>query len=245
MLFNDRREVSRLYTVRKNVNCPAMRSHWIPSLLLTTCCLAGLPGLAQRAAVAPIAPKVATVLPTAPAYQGVAIDPSATSRSASPSGPKTTSYRPAAQPDPLYILNSQVIIGNGLQEILPNDIEKLAIYKGGADTPSKWRSLTEYGIISITLKAKSKTRIEAKTLAQIGKGLKLEGPVSYLINGMPVGEADLRIATAAIGEVKVMRATPTNSTTLVNIQIAHYTPLPPAPDPSGKPRIMIRGTASL
>lgn len=221
-----------------------MRRHWISSLLLTTCCLAGLPGLAQRAAVAPIAPRVVPVLPIAPAYQDVAVDPAAASRSASPSGPKATRYQPPSQPDPLFILNSQVIIGNGL-DIMPNDIEKLYVYKGGPDTPRKWRSLTTYGIIDITLKDKSKTKLETRTLAQIGKWLRLEGPVSYSINGMPVGESDLRIANVAIGEVKVTRPTATVPTTSVDIQIAHHTPPPPAPDPSGKPRIMIRGTAAL
>jgi hypothetical protein len=245
MLFNSRCEVSHLYTVLKNFNCLAMRRHWISSLLLTTCCLAGLPGLAQRAAVAPIAPRVVPVLPIAPAYQGVAVDPTAASRSASPSEPNTMHYQPVLQPDPLYILNSQVIIGNGLRNIMPNDIEKLYVYKGGPDTPWKWRSLTNYGIIDITLKDKRQTWLETKTLAQIGKGLQLKGSVSYFINGMPVGESDLRIATAAIGEVKVTRATPTVPTTQVNIQLARYTPPPLAPDPSGKPRIMIRGTASL
>lgn len=220
-----------------------MRHLWISSLLLTTCCLAGRPILAQPAAVTPLAPKVATALPTAPVYQGVAVEPAVGSHSATPSGPKTTHYRPFSQPDPLYILNSKVIIGNGLLDIMPNDIEKLDVYKGGADTPQKWRTLTHYGIISITLKEKAKVRFEAKTLAQISKGVQVSGPVSYSINGMPVGEVDLRIATAAIEEVKVTR--PTAATTLVNIQITHYTPPPPAPDPSGKPRIMIRGTASL
>ena len=127
---------------------------------------------------------------------------------------------------------------------MPNDIEKLAVYKG-VNTPWKWRSLTDNGIIDITLKDKNKAKLETKTLAQIGKWLQLSGPVSYSINGMPVGESDLRIATVAIGEVKVTRGTPTALNTLVNIQIAHLTPPPPAPDPSGKPRIMIRGTASL
>lgn len=175
----------------------------------------------------------------------MAVYPTAASRPASPSGPGTTSYRPAAQPDPLYILNSQVIIDNSFLNIMANDIEKLYVYKGGPDTPLKWRSLANYGIINITLKDKSQTRPETKTLAQIGKWLQLSGPVSYSINGMPVGEADLRIATAAIGEVKVTWATSTTPNTLVDIRIAHHTPPPPAPDPSGKPRIMIRGTASL
>jgi hypothetical protein len=222
-----------------------MRHHWITLPLLTTYCLAWLPSVAQPAAVAPIAPKLATELPAAPTYQGVAVDPTAAGRSASPSGPKTTYCQPASQPDPLYILNSQVVIDNSFLNIKPDDIEKLYVYKGGPDTPRQWRSLAHYGIIDIILKDKRKARLETKTLAQIGKWLQLSGPVNYSINEMPVGKADLRIATAAIGEMKVTRATPATPTTRVNIQISHHTPPPPAPDPSGKPRIMIRGTASL
>jgi hypothetical protein len=223
----------------------AMRAHWIASLLLTTCCLAGRATLAQQTEVSPLAPGAPVVQPTAPALSGVDTGPLPDRQPASPSQPAYTYQRPAPQPDPLYILNAQVIIDNGFLHIMPNDIEKLRVYKGGPDTPQKWRSLTQYGIIDITLKDKAKARIKARTLAEIGEWLQVSGPVSYSINGMPVGESDLRIATAAIGEVKVTRPTATVNATLVNIQIAHHTPPPPAPDPSGKPRIMIRGTASL
>ena len=128
---------------------------------------------------------------------------------------------------------------------MPNDIEKLEVYKGGPDTPQKWRSLVQHGIIDFTLKDAKKARMNTRTLAEIGEWLQVSGPVSYSINGMPEGETDLRIATVAIGDVKVTRPMATVPTTSVDIQIAHHTPPLPAPDPSGKPRIMIRGTAGL
>ena len=221
-----------------------MRFHRLHNLLLTACCLSTLPALAQRAAIAPIAPVAPRVHQVAPAIQGVDVESFPATRPAAP--PQSAPYQwPVPGPDPLYILNSGIVIDNGLLNILPNDIQKLEVYKGGPDTPRKWRSLATYGIIAITLKAKSKARMKTRTLAEIGQELRLAGPVSYAINGMPVGEADLRIATVAIGEIQVTRPTATAPTTLVNIQIAHRTPKPPAPDPSGRPRIMIRGTAAL
>jgi hypothetical protein len=144
----------------------------------------------------------------------------------------------------LYILNSTIVIDPRFRNIMPNDIEKLTVYKDSG-VPWQWRSLTAHGILDITLKDKSKARVKTKTLAEIGKWMEISGPVSYSINGMPVRESDLRIATESIGEVKVTRPTPTAPTTLVDVQIVRYTPTPPAPDPSGKPRIMIRGTAAL
>ncbi|MBO2008827.1 hypothetical protein J4E00_07165 [Siccationidurans soli] len=125
----------------------------------------------------------------------------------------------------MYVLNGQVIIDNSFLNIMPDDIGKLDVYK--SDAPRKWRSLTAHGIIDITLKDKSKARMKTRTLAEIGKWLHVSGPVSYSINGMPVGESDLRIATVAIGEMKVTRATAAAPTTSVNIQIAHHIPRHP------------------
>jgi hypothetical protein len=202
--------------------------------------------MAQHPAILPIAPVVPRVQPAAPVLRGVDIVPFPAAQSASPTQSEDIVYQqPVPRPDPLYILNSAVIIDNSFRNIMPNDIAKLDVYKGGPDTPWQWRSLTANGIISITLKDKRKVQMQTKTLAQIGKWLHVSGPVSYSINGMPVGESDLRIATVAIGEMKVTRATAAAPTTSVNIQIAHHIPPPPAPDPSGKPRIMIRGTAAL
>lgn len=222
-----------------------MRCHWINNLLLVCCCLAARPSLAQRTAISPIAPIAPIAQPVAPPLRGGDIGPLPAGQHVLPGQPATTYQRPAPQPDPLYILNGTVVIDNSFLNIQPNDIAKLEVYKGGPDTPWKWRSLTTNGIINITLKDKPKARMKTRTLTEIGEWLHVAGPVSYSINGMPVGEADLRIATVAIGEVKVTRATAAMPTTSVNVQIAHHTPPLPASDPSGKPRIMIRGTAAL
>jgi hypothetical protein len=143
-----------------------MHCHWINALLFTACCLAARPAMAQQTAVSPIAP---AVQPPAPALQGVDIVPFPAAQSPSPKQPATTYQWPASQPDPLYILNGQVIIDNSFLNIMPNDIEKLEVYKGGPDTPQKWRSLVRHGIIDFTLKDAKKARMKTRTLAEIGE----------------------------------------------------------------------------
>ncbi|WP_201982358.1 hypothetical protein [Hymenobacter rubidus] len=241
MLFNDSREVSRLYTVLTTRHPLAMRPNWIPSLLLTTCCLAWLPGMAQPAAVAPIAPKLATVSPDAPARQGVAVTPPPPDARPVPAA---ALVRPAATPGPLVLLNSSIVIDLTNPAINPNDIDKLRIYKG-ADAPPQWRPLTAYGIIDITMKRKAKLKVTSRTLARIGRSLALSGTISYAVNGMPVAWTDLRIANDAIARIDITRAVASGSDVLVDVRISNHIPPPPAPDPSGKPRIMIRGTALL
>ncbi|MBJ6110260.1 hypothetical protein JAO73_14650 [Hymenobacter sp. BT523] len=208
-----------------------MRNPCLYLLLLAACCLAWLPSRAQRAAVAPLVPKATELQPV--------LGP----RPPAAPNPPTVTYhpKPASLPDPLFLLNSMIIIDNGFLGIKPTDISKLYVYKG-ADAPRKWRSLSTHGIIDIVLKDASNAGPKTRTLAEIGQGLGLAGPVSYLINGMAVSDTDLHIAAQSIGEVKVMAA---GETTLVDVQIIHRPPVPPAPDPSGKPRIMIRGTAAL
>ncbi|MDO7845509.1 hypothetical protein Q5H92_04005 [Hymenobacter sp. M29] len=95
------------------------------------------------------------------------------------------------------------------------------------------------------MKRKAKLKVTSRTLAQLGRSLALSGTVSYAINGMPVAETKLRIANDAIARIDITRAVGSSSDVLVDVRITNRTPPPPAPDPSGKPRIMIRGTASL
>lgn len=215
----------------------------IPSLLLTTCCLAGLPGWAQRAAVAPIAPKVTTVLPVATARQGISL--TAQPRPTAP-GPSSAAAvaRPLDAPGPLVLLNSSIVIDFATPGLNPNDIDKLMIYKGN-NVPPQWRPLAAYGIIDITMKKRAKLKPTSRTLAQIGRSLGLSGTISYAINGLSTLETKLRIANDAIGRIDIKRATASSPDVLVDIRIINRIPPPPAPDPSGKPRIMIRGTASL
>ncbi|MDO7849977.1 hypothetical protein [Hymenobacter convexus] len=241
MSFNYGREVSRLYIVPTTRHPLAMRHNWIPSLLLTTCCLAWLPSMAQPAAVAPIAPKLATVLPDAPVHQSVAVTPQPPDARPAPAA---ALVRPVAAPGPLVLLNSSIVIDLTNPAINPNDIDKLRIYKG-ADAPPQWRPLTAYGIIDITMKRKAKLKVTSRSLAQIGRSLALLGTISYAVNGMPVAGTDLRIANDAIERIDITRAAASSLDVLVDIRIINRIPPPLPPDPSGKPRILIRGTASL
>ncbi len=220
-----------------------MRHLQIASLLLTICCLAGRSGLAQRAAVAPLVPRAPAVLPPVPVVDVLGAPPA---RSSAPPATVAAVPRPAVVvPGPLFILNSSVIIDNDLAGINPDEIQQLRVYKGPSAPPGAWRSLTTYGIIDITPKKKGRAQVKSRTLAEIGQLFGAPAPVRYSINGMPVSEASIRVANASIGEVKLTRAATPGAVTWVDIQITHRTPPPPAPDPSGKPRIMIRGTASL
>ncbi|UOQ70438.1 hypothetical protein [Hymenobacter cellulosilyticus] len=85
--------------------------------------------------------------------------------------------------------------------------------------------------------------MESKTLAEIGEELKLPGSVSYAVEGLPVNDASLRIATAAIGEIQVTPATAATPVALVNIRIARLVRVAPRPIPAGP--IRVRGAAAL
>jgi hypothetical protein len=218
----------------------AVRSSLIYALLLGAgCFLVGWPAAAQPAKIVPLVPRVPAVLPWEPAV-GV---PVALSASAVPLA--SVVARPAAAvPAPLFILNSQVVIDNGLVNIKPDDVQALHVYKG-TDAPRLWRNLTTYGIIDITPKPRAHAEVKSRTLTEIGRLFGAEGSVRYSINGMPTSEAGIRVANAAIGQVKVTHATAPGAITWVDIQIAHKEIPKPAPTPGSPPRIMIRGAASL
>ena len=153
--------------------------------------------------------------------------------------PATTA--PAARPalpEPVYVLNAHIIIGsNGLNGINPHDIGDLQVYKG-ADAPAQWRSLTEHGIIAITLKPGVKLKLKTKSLAAIRRQAKATGLVSFKLNGMRLDDNSLRVNTTAIAGLDVQRD---ESGTVINIRLAPYKPLP-RHDPPGT--IYIRGVAS-
>jgi len=212
-----------------------MRCHWLYVSLINSFLLIAQTGRAQKAAIPAIAPRIPAVQPLFPDIERALSQPVR-----QPAPPPTLAIRPAPiKPEPLFILNSTTIISAQLSGINPQDIKDLVVYKG-ADAPWKWRNLTTYGIIDITLKKKHSIELKTRTLAEIGALLKVEGPVGYAVNGMPVAEPTLRIATDAIGEIKVTRATAAAPTTVINVQIARSIPTPQPPG-----TIRIRGMASL
>jgi hypothetical protein len=121
--------------------------------------------------------------------------------------------------------------------IKPADISKVEVYKS-PDVPVQWASLSANGIIVFTTKAKVKTK--SWSFKQLGQRLGVTGPVSYSVNGLPVAGVALRIATEAIDEIKITRATPAARNTQVNIIITQPKSVM---QPAGT--IMLRGTAAL
>lgn len=153
--------------------------------------------------------------------------------------PTTVRQVALARPQPLFLLNSEVIIAPDLAGLQPTEIKNVTVYKG-QDAPAQWRDLVTFGIIDIT--SKQKIKFKSRTLAAIGKDLGLSGPMRYTINAMPVADASLRIALDAIGEIKITRATPEAPAATVAISIRLPKPGPPRQDPPGT--IYIRGVAA-
>lgn len=215
-----------------------MRYHRLYALLLTTCCLTGHLNMAQSGgAVAPIVPRTSVVLPPEkptdiPVKAGMQPARSAAESASAPS--KAAAHSRVTQP--LYILNSTLIIGGELY-IKPADINKLEVYKS-PNVPAKWASLGANGLIVFTMKTKVKTK--SWSFRQLGRRVGATGPVSYSVNGLPIAGAALRIATNAIGEIKITRATPAVPNTQVDIIITQPKRVM---HPAGT--IMIRGTAAL
>ncbi len=185
--------------------------------------------LAQRTAIAPLAPVVPKVV--APNPLGVEIP---TKSPARPTAPTADQPPRTVQPQPVFLINSNLIVGSDLGKINPQDIADIRVYKG-SEAPAMWRSLTANGIIAITLKPNVKTVPKAKSLAKIGKELKLKGPVTYQLEGLPLEDRTLRVATADIARLDTQQ---TATGTVVNIHLAVP---PPVVHPPGT--ILIRGVA--
>lgn len=216
-----------------------MKGYRATNLLLTMAgCLAEQLSWAQRTAVAPLAPSVPVVQPVP--SPGVLLN----GRQAGVAVPRrppettTTATTPRAWPQPMFLLNSHIIIVNELSLINPQDIGKLYVYKS-LDMPARWRSLGEHGIIDITLKAGVKLKIKSKSLAAIRRQAKVSGLVSFELDGKPIEDNSLRVAAAAIAELEVLHH---DAATVVNIRLVPPKPAPPRHDPPGT--IYIRGMAS-
>lgn len=200
------------------------------------------PGQAQQTDLTPLLPvQPLPRLPTAPG-QVVVRHPVA------PAPAPSLASTPVVvrQPAPLYLVNSQLLIGSeGLRTINPQDIDKLVVYKGSGNpattAPAQWRGLDANGIIAITLKKRVKARLKSQSLAQLGRHLQAQAPVSYTINGLPAAGGALRIATASIEEIKLTH-TPSGTTVGVWLWKGLDQPTPTKTYPPGT--VMIRGTAS-
>jgi hypothetical protein len=196
-------------------------------VLLLAACGIGSPALAQRTAIVPLVPVVPTVA-APPLGIDIYLHP------AQPATPTAEQPSRTVQPQPVFLINSNLIVGGGLVKINPQDIAEIKVYKG-SDAPAKWRSLTANGIIAITLKLDVKALPKSKSLVEIGKSMKVRGPVTYQLEGLPLEDLTLRIATADIAQLDTQ---PTASGTVVNIRLAVP---PPVVHPPGT--ILIRGAS--
>jgi hypothetical protein len=224
-----------------------MRARQIASLLLTAAgCLASHLGQAQQAPIAPLAPVAPVVTPPVPDL-GAKIE---TKQSAALAPPATTPQQNRhVIPEPVFILNGRYLTGGrALGAINPQQIDKVEVYRSGSG-PMQWRSLTVPGIISITLKAKPKLKVKARSLAAIKRGLGLHGPVNFEFNGAPIQDESLQVVTGAIVGLDVTQAAPgTADKVVVNIRSVPFkqagpqaAPAQPKVYPPGT--IMIRGLA--
>jgi hypothetical protein len=216
-----------------------MRTYQAASLLLTAAsCLIGHLGWAQRTPIVPLVPVTPVVTPPA---SGLGIDIQA--KPAAAPAPLVITPQPSRPtiPEPVIILNGRYLTGmNVLGTINPQQIAKIDVYKQGRG-PMQWRSLTAPGILNITLKAKPRVKLKARSLAAIKRRLKLHGPVRFELNGVPIQDESLQVVTEAVAGVDVTRATPaTAAKTVVNIRLVPYKPRPIAHPPG---TIMIRGLA--
>jgi hypothetical protein len=195
-------------------------------LLLATLSSAA-PALAQRAAIALLAPVVPAVvaLPL-----GIEVPTKSPARPAAPT---------ADQPSravPFYLIDSRILVGASLAKVNPQGIADVYVYRE-ADAPTKWRGLATNGLIAMTLKPHVCLRIKAKSLAAIKRELKISGPVAYQLENLPLEDLTLRIATADIARLDTQ---PTPSGTVINIHLARAKS---AAYPPGT--IIIRGVSSL
>lgn len=138
-------------------------------------------------------------------------------------------------PDPVYVLNSTVIINGLLPEFTQDEtkkIKKVMVYKGLNSPPTQETvpyllHLSPTGVIDIT----SSKRVRSKSFAQVGRQLGLRAPLQFALNGHPLDPqtvATLRIAPEAIGQLHILLPAPEQPITRVDIWLV----LPSKTDPS-------------
>jgi hypothetical protein len=200
-------------------------------VLLLAACGIGSPALAQRTAIAPLAPVVPKVAPPRSLDTDIYDQPPARPAVSVPDQPSQT-----VLPPPFYLINSRVLVGASLAKVNPQGIADVCVYRD-ANAPAKWRGLATNGLIAIALKPYVLLRIKTKSIAAIGRGLDLRGPVTYQLEGLPLEDLTLRIATADIAKFDTQQ---TASSTVVNIRLARTksSTYPPG-------TILIRGVTSL
>lgn len=157
---------------------------------------------------------------------------------------KTTAYTRTQVPipDPVYVLNSTIIINGVFHDFTTEDtrkIKQVMVYKA-LDNPGtqaaapQLRNLSPAGVIDITLPKRVSSQSFAQLGKQLGKQLGVRGPLLFALNGHPLDAptvAVLRIAPAAIGQLHIIRPTAKQPATLVDVWLV----APPKTDLSKYP----------
>lgn len=133
-------------------------------------------------------------------------------------GQVVNSKAPAAQiPDPVYIINTNIIANGVVLQLDSKKFGEILVYKN-YNAPSLMKNLASAGIISITYNG----QINSKSFLDISKDQGIIGSVIFAINGYQLDATQLstlRIVPEAIGLMKVTAATSKVSATTISIQL--------------------------
>ena len=151
-------------------------------------------------------------------------------------GQQITSYSQSVGPfpEPLYLVNSTIIMNGTFTTINPKDIESIRIYKG-QDGPPNLKNLDFTGIVAVEYKQK----IKSQPLAKLAKRLGVSGPLIFALNRHalpPEAARILRIVPAGIAQLHLTLPTAETPATRIDIWT-----IPPKEPEYPRERIMIRG----
>lgn len=102
---------------------------------------------------------------------------------------------------PLYIINSDIIGGGG--SINVSNIKAINVLKGNVPDLARYKNLDKYGVIIFILK--DSVKVEAKSFNDIKLWLNMKGEVDFTVDGFFVDNKNLRVATADINEINVIK----------------------------------------
>ncbi|WP_044001210.1 hypothetical protein [Hymenobacter swuensis] len=124
------------------------------------------------------------------------------------------------QAEPIYLLNSTIIINGLFADFSPNDIQGIEVYKPSMRTDDStllpWQVSLGTGVLIIN----SKRRVAAESLSQLARRMKISGPLQFAINGHWLSSeatSNLRITPAAIAQLHIILPTAIQSATVVDI----------------------------
>lgn len=141
-------------------------------------------------------------------------------------------------PEPIYLINSNIIGNGALAQLNAKNIKETVVYKS-EQGPGIFRNLTPAGILAITYNGP----VVSESFADVVRQHKLQGPVSFVINGRKLSAAQteaLRIMPAAIGKLQVISPTVTTDETVINIQLAKAEATAQQKSVGTTPHVMIR-----